>query len=342
VLPWALAACFLATTAVVWFIRPTIANPPTPPWPLATLFNPPNKPVEVVVADVNYGMTRLVDEQPVTLERYLSPSYRSGTDLTNAHPTSREARMMKYLSGSLLTSYADLVVVASPSIGSETILIARKGITSPADLKGKRVAVGSLAGPALLTLKIVLKSYGLNSEDVNYIVTGPTASRYAALNSGVADATLLTPPFSLYAKKAGYTLFDNLAAMKEIEFANASIITTKKFAQQEPVVVEAVLKSIVEGLHVYKTNAAETLPILRKYLKIQNPDELQYVYKFYDLVAKPYPSMKSVKLFLDWSKYPKAKTSDPKQFVDPSFVDKLDRIGVFVESSSADLFAIAR
>jgi len=111
VLPWALAACFLATTVVVWFLRPTIASPPAPPWPLATLFNPPSKPVEVVVADVNYGMTRLVDEQPITLERYLSPSYRSGEDLSNAHPTSREARMMKYLSGSLLTSYADLVVV---------------------------------------------------------------------------------------------------------------------------------------------------------------------------------------------------------------------------------------
>ena len=110
-LPWALAAFFLATTVVLWFIRPTIANPPTPPWPLVTLFNPPNKPVEVVVADVNYGMTRLVDEQPVTLERYLSPSYRSGEDLSNAHPTGREMRMMKYLSGALLTSYADLVVV---------------------------------------------------------------------------------------------------------------------------------------------------------------------------------------------------------------------------------------
>ena len=111
VLPWALAAFFLSTTVIVWFLRPTVANPPTPPWPLTTLFNPPNRPVEVVVADVNYGMTRLVDEQPVTLERYLSPSYRSGEDLTNAHPTGREARMMKYLSGSLLTSYADLVVV---------------------------------------------------------------------------------------------------------------------------------------------------------------------------------------------------------------------------------------
>jgi hypothetical protein len=65
----------------------------------------------VVVADINYGMTRLVDEQPVTLEQYLSPSYRSGETLANAHPTAREARVMRYLSGSLLTSYADLVVV---------------------------------------------------------------------------------------------------------------------------------------------------------------------------------------------------------------------------------------
>jgi hypothetical protein len=110
-LPWALVALFLLTTVAAWFFRPATPAPPPPPWPLAALFDPGNHPVQVVVADVNYGMTRLVDEQPVTLERYLSPSYRSGGDLANAHPTGREVRMMKYLSGSLLTSYADLVVV---------------------------------------------------------------------------------------------------------------------------------------------------------------------------------------------------------------------------------------
>jgi len=52
----------------------------------------------VVVADINYGMIRLIDEQPVTLDEYLSPSYRSGASLSNAHPTAREARVMKYLS----------------------------------------------------------------------------------------------------------------------------------------------------------------------------------------------------------------------------------------------------
>jgi hypothetical protein len=111
VLPWALACLFLATTVVAWLLRPPAAAPP--PWPLSVLFTSSRQPVQVVVADVNYGMMRLVDQQPVTLERYLSPSYRSGEDISNPHPTVREARMMRYLSDALLTSYADLVVADS-------------------------------------------------------------------------------------------------------------------------------------------------------------------------------------------------------------------------------------
>jgi hypothetical protein len=110
-LPWALAALFFVTTLLSWFHHPAVTMPIPPPWPLAALFDSGNRPVQVVVADINYGMMRLVDEQPITLDQYLSPSYRSGAALANAHPTVRESRVMKYLSGSLLTSYADLVVV---------------------------------------------------------------------------------------------------------------------------------------------------------------------------------------------------------------------------------------
>jgi len=110
-LPWALAALFLVTTLVAWFRRPAVSIAPPPPWPLAALFDSSDNPVQVVVADINYGMMRLVDEQTVTLEEYLSASYRSGAGFTNPHPTPRDLRVNKYLSGSLLTSYADLVVV---------------------------------------------------------------------------------------------------------------------------------------------------------------------------------------------------------------------------------------
>jgi hypothetical protein len=110
-LPWALAALFLITTLAVWFGRPATQAPPPPPWPLASLFDSTNNPVQLVVADINYGMLRLVDEHPVTLEQYLSASYRSGAAFMNPHSTTRDERVNKYLSGSLLTSYADVVVV---------------------------------------------------------------------------------------------------------------------------------------------------------------------------------------------------------------------------------------
>jgi hypothetical protein len=111
-LPWALAALFLSTTLAGWFRHPAVPTP-QPPWPLAMLFDQGKQPVQVVVADIGYGMMHLVDEQPITLEQYLSPAYRSGEMSSNAHPTAREMRMRKYLSSSLLTSYADLVVVSS-------------------------------------------------------------------------------------------------------------------------------------------------------------------------------------------------------------------------------------
>ncbi len=110
-LPWALAALFLVSTLLAWFRHPAVASAPPPPWPLAALFDSSNNPVQVVLADINYGMMRLVDEQSVTLEQYLSASYRSGAAFSNPHPTARDMRVNKYLSGSLLTSYADVVVV---------------------------------------------------------------------------------------------------------------------------------------------------------------------------------------------------------------------------------------
>jgi hypothetical protein len=146
--PWALAALFLSTTIAAWFLRPAVARQPTPPWPLVALFNTGNQPVQVVVADINYGMMRLVDEQPVTLEQYLSPSYRSGADLSNTHPTAREARVIKYLSGSLLTSYADLVVVDTltglSGHASDRLAVRSARELRPRDLEqGAFVLVGS-------------------------------------------------------------------------------------------------------------------------------------------------------------------------------------------------------
>lgn len=148
IVPWALALLFLATTVAAWFFHPSRVLKPQAPWPMSTLFTPGNEPVQVVVADANYGMTRLLEERPLTLDAYLGPSYRSGEDLSNAHPSERETRMMKYLSGSLLTSYADVVVVSNllrvcSSEGDRLVVRSARELR-PRDLQdGSFVFVGS-------------------------------------------------------------------------------------------------------------------------------------------------------------------------------------------------------
>jgi hypothetical protein len=111
--PWSLAILFLITTLAAWFHRPATLPPTRPPWPLAALFGQQNQPAQIVVADVNYGIERLLNRQPATLDQYLSPSYRNENTPASGQSTGRIRSLDLYLSGSLLTSYADVVVVAS-------------------------------------------------------------------------------------------------------------------------------------------------------------------------------------------------------------------------------------
>ncbi len=108
VLPWALAGFFLLCAVAGWWRSSKLVPASQPPWPLSEVLSE-SQPVHVVVADINYGIIRLIGEKRGSLEEYLSPAFQQA--FAPPLPTPREARLMKYLSSSLLTSYADLVVV---------------------------------------------------------------------------------------------------------------------------------------------------------------------------------------------------------------------------------------
>lgn len=225
---------------------------------------------------------------------------------------------------------AEIFIVASPINQEPQVLVAKKEIREIVQLKGKKLAVNSLAGPSLLSLKMILAASGLDPDrDVSYLATGPSASRFAALQAGQVDATTLTPPFTAAARKAGYTFFENLSGVKEAELPNAALVTSRKFLDVEPLAAEMVVKSVIEGIHFYKTEKTKTPPILKKYMKVENAEELQETYEFYVkmLAEKPYPSAKGIQTILDWSKRADARKANPKQFIQPSIVEKLDKQG---------------
>jgi len=225
---------------------------------------------------------------------------------------------------------ADIFIIASPINQEPQVLITRKEIKEASQLKGKKIAVNSLAGPSILSLKMILAALGLDPDkDVSFLVTGPSSSRFGALSSGMVDATSLAPPFTLAARKAGYNFFDNIPGLKEAELPNAAMITSRKVFEAQPAVTEMVVKSMIEGIHFYKTEKPRTIAILKKYMKLENAEELEETYSYYvKLIAeKPYPTARSIQTILDWSKRPDARKASPVQFIQPKIVEKLDKQG---------------
>jgi ABC-type nitrate/sulfonate/bicarbonate transport system substrate-binding protein len=227
-------------------------------------------------------------------------------------------------------SGADVVMVASPANRMDQVLVARKEISYPAQLKGKKIAVNALVGSAILAIKIMLQAVGVNPEkDVTYVISGDPATRVLALQSGLVDATGVSPPFSSIAKRLGFNIFDRIPALENLEYPSASLIARRESIRKDPLLIDKVTRSIIEAVRFFKTRKLESKRILQKYAKLGNPDDLEeaYVLLSASFIDKPYPTVQSVRTILDLSRHPKAKAADPAQFVAPQFVEKLDKEG---------------
>jgi len=83
-------------------------------------------------------------------------------------------------------------------------MLAKPGITSIKDLKGKTICIGGLLDINRVYLERIMQANGLRNGDYDITVVGNTAGRFAALKSGAVDATMLTPPAIFFAEDAGF------------------------------------------------------------------------------------------------------------------------------------------
>jgi ABC-type nitrate/sulfonate/bicarbonate transport system substrate-binding protein len=94
------------------------------------------------------------------------------------------------------------------------------------------------------------------------------------------------------------------------------------------------LKGFLEGIAYFKHNKKESLEIVRKKLRV-NAEQERNLERSYDLLATkyyettPYPSLRGVETVLGLLEKdnPKAKSADPKSFVDDSLLREIDQSG---------------
>jgi NitT/TauT family transport system substrate-binding protein len=83
-------------------------------------------------------------------------------------------------------------------------VVAKPDLHSIADLKGKKVGIGSRDNITYALIIDMLAPFKLKPDDVELMYSGSTVARYAALKTGAYDATMLALPLSFTAESDGF------------------------------------------------------------------------------------------------------------------------------------------
>ena len=153
----------------------------------------------------------------------------------------------------------------------------------------------------------------------------------AALSTGrIIDGVFIQPPYYLKGVASGMRVLVNMQEM-DIPVQQTGLNTTQRFIAKHPDVTRRVVKSMIEGIHLMRTNPAVAKRALSKRMQIKDEKEIDDTYQLLRsfVQTKPYPTLDGFKtIFEDLAKrVPAAKTANPKDFVDIRFIEELDKSG---------------
>ncbi len=210
-------------------------------------------------------------------------------------------------------------------------LVALKSINSVQELRGKSGGINRFGASTDLGIRLVLRRFGLDPEkDVKLLSVGGTAQAVAAMAKGLIQFGISTEPFVREAEKVGFKTLVDVGALK-IPFHWAGVLSREVTIKARRPVFARFVRAMTEAIHIYKTEKDWTKAIIGKYLRTTDAENLERTYNsFRPLFPEvPSPTPDGVKTLLDdiAGKTPKAGEANPKEFVDGSFVEEMERSG---------------
>jgi NitT/TauT family transport system substrate-binding protein len=157
-------------------------------------------------------------------------------------------------------------------------LMAKKEITSFADLKGKIVASSSPGASADALLQRLLEKRGvIPRKNVTIVYTGSSNTTFRALVGGAVSAAVLVPPLDAAAKEADFRELADFAKEDLGPFIGGGVSSSDKFIRERPDVLARFLRATWRALRVIKTNRKLSVAILANFMKLQ-PDVAEKIY----------------------------------------------------------------
>ena len=110
-----------------------------------------------------------------------------------------------------------------------------------------------------------------------------------------------------------------------------TVTTMRQTPGKNVELTDKLLKTMIEGIHVFKTNKQKSLTVLKNYMRGAADDNLDDTYESTKagIETVPTPSLEVIKTALEILsyQYPQAKQTDPAPIIDPSYVRKIEQSG---------------
>lgn len=120
-------------------------------------------------------------------------------------------------------------------------LIAKDGIDSIADLKGKTVGTAAAAGGMKLSVLKMLESEGIGEDDVELVANGIYQGAYATFTSGEVDATIIHNPYAALAEAEGTGHILGRAWDYIPDYYTGTLIASDRMINEEPEKLQRVI-----------------------------------------------------------------------------------------------------
>jgi NitT/TauT family transport system substrate-binding protein len=147
------------------------------------------------------------------------------------------------------------------------VLVSHPSIRSIKDLKGKVLGVGQFGAAADYSLRVALRSGGIDPQhDVTILQLGGSVERIISLKAGTIHATVLVAPFNLQAEKMG---FRSLLWLGEVmDLPQGGFGAHEKKLREHPDEPVRVMKAVSRGIQFIKRHKDETIRSMAEWHRV--------------------------------------------------------------------------
>ena len=221
----------------------------------------------------------------------------------------------------------DVTLIGAVGNKLDYLLVTIPSIKKPEELRGKRIGVSAIGASSDFIARFAVRQLGLNPEkDVQILAAGGMGQRWAALTGGHIEASVVQPPYTLLARKAGYTIHLDLSK-QDFQYPISAVITTRSFIKAENETVMNFMRGLADGMDFYRNeaNKEKVIQYLGDYYRSNAREELEETRRAYSQLTPGLPiiTAKSIENVIANDKELAPMGLKAEDFLDLSFLQRL-------------------